>query len=59
MAELVSKVVEQVFMPLTVGGGIRTLDDLIAAVKAGATRIGTSSTESILKEARERGLPEA
>jgi len=27
MADLVAKVVEQIFMPLTVGGGIRTLDD--------------------------------
>src|SRR6267378_4187898 len=27
MADLVSKVVEQVFMPLTVGGGVRTIDD--------------------------------
>ena len=28
MADLVSHVVEQIFMPLTVGGGIRTLDEM-------------------------------
>src|ERR1700683_1231742 len=27
MAELVAKVMDEIFMPLTVGGGIRTLDD--------------------------------
>jgi len=45
--------------PLSVGikaaGGIRTLDEMLAACNAGATRIGASSTESILKEAKKRG----
>jgi deoxyribose-phosphate aldolase len=35
-------------------GGIRTLDDALAMIEAGASRLGTSSTESILKELRER-----
>jgi deoxyribose-phosphate aldolase len=30
-------------------GGIRTLDDALAMIEAGATRIGTSSTEDILQ----------
>ncbi len=32
-------------------GGIRTLDDLLKMKEAGATRIGTTSTEQIIKEA--------
>jgi deoxyribose-phosphate aldolase len=35
-------------------GGIRTLDDALAMIEAGASRLGTSSTESILRELRER-----
>ncbi len=35
-------------------GGIRTLDAALAALSLGASRIGTSSTLEILREARER-----
>lgn len=35
-------------------GGIRTLDDALAMIEAGASRLGTSSTGSILNELRER-----
>lgn len=35
-------------------GGVRTLDQFLACVEAGANRIGTTSTYSILKEAKER-----
>ncbi len=35
-------------------GGIRTLDDALAMIEAGADRIGTSSTASILDELRKR-----
>lgn len=35
-------------------GGIRTLDDALAMIEAGASRLGTSSTEPILNELRER-----
>ncbi len=31
-------------------GGIRTVTDVLAEIEAGATRVGTSSTESILEE---------
>src|SRR4029434_5153136 len=34
----VSNVVEQCFMPLTVGGGIRTLDDATRLIQAGAEK---------------------
>ena len=35
-------------------GGIRTLDDALAMIDAGATRLGTSATAPILDELRER-----
>src|SRR5438876_3775950 len=43
MADLVSKVVEQCFMPLTVGGGIRTLDDATRLIQAGAEKVSLNS----------------
>ena len=47
MAELVSRVVEQVFMPLTVGGGIRTLDDATRLIQAGAEKVSLNSAAVI------------
>ncbi len=35
-------------------GGVRTLDDLIKVKEAGATRVGATATEAILKEAAKR-----
>jgi cyclase len=43
MAELVRRVVEQIFMPLTVGGGIRTLDDATRLIQAGAEKVSVNS----------------
>src|SRR5512132_3430488 len=43
MADLVSRVVEQVFMPLTVGGGIRTLEDATRLIQAGAEKVSLNS----------------
>src|SRR5947209_19932350 len=43
MAGLVSRVVEQIFMPLTVGGGIRTLDDATRLIQAGAEKVSLNS----------------
>jgi cyclase len=43
MADLVSHVVEQCFMPLTVGGGIRTLDDATRLIQAGAEKVSVNS----------------
>src|SRR3712207_3860860 len=43
MADLVSHVVEQIFMPLTVGGGIRTLDDATRLIQAGAEKVSVHS----------------
>ena len=37
-------------------GGIRTLDDLLSVRAIGVTRIGSTTTESILEEAKQRGI---
>jgi len=41
--ELVSHVAEQVFIPFTVGGGIRGLDDIRALLKAGADKVSINT----------------
>jgi cyclase len=40
---MVRRTAERVFMPLTVGGGIRTLDDAKALIKAGAEKVSLNS----------------
>ncbi len=42
--DIVSRTAEQVFMPLTVGGGIRNLDDCRNLLNAGADKISINST---------------
>lgn len=37
-------------------GGIRTLDDLLRVRELGITRIGATTTEAILEEAKQRGI---
>jgi cyclase len=41
--ETVREVAEHVFVPFTVGGGIRDLDDMFAVLKAGAEKISVDS----------------
>src|SRR5580704_6966829 len=43
MADLVRQVMDQIFMPLTVGGGIRTLDDATRLIQAGAEKVSVNS----------------
>jgi cyclase len=43
LLEMVSKVAEQIFMPFTVGGGIRTLDDATQLIQAGAEKVSLNS----------------
>ena len=38
MVEVVARTAEQVFIPLTVGGGVRTLDDARRCCGSGPTR---------------------
>lgn len=39
-------------------GGVRTLDDLVKVMALGVTRIGATATQSILEEAKQRGIGE-
>ncbi len=43
MADLVAEVMDEIFMPLTVGGGIRTLDDATRLIQAGAEKVSLNS----------------
>ena len=43
MFELVTKTAERVFIPLTVGGGVRSVSDVSDLLKAGADKISVSS----------------
>ena len=43
MLDVVSRVAEQVFIPFTVGGGIREVDDFREILKAGADKISVNS----------------
>jgi len=55
--EVVTKTAEQVFIPLTVGGGVRNLQDIRILLKCGADKISinTSAVENpcLIKEASE------
>jgi cyclase len=43
MIDVVRRTAEQVFMPLTVGGGIRTLEDARRLIQAGAEKVSINS----------------
>jgi len=43
MVEVVRRTAEKCFMPLTVGGGIRTVEDMRAMLLAGADKVGVNS----------------
>jgi cyclase len=43
MIDVVRRTAEQVFMPLTVGGGIRTVDDIRALLNAGCDKVSINS----------------
>ena len=58
MLDVVSRTAEEVFIPLTVGGGIRTIDDFRAILSAGADKISVNSAAikrpELITEAAER-----
>ena len=58
LIDVVRKTAEQVFMPLTVGGGVRTLDDIRTLLNAGADKvsINTAAVQNpeFVREASER-----
>lgn len=41
--EIVSRTAEEVFIPLTVGGGVRTVDDVDRLLRAGADKVGVNT----------------
>jgi cyclase len=43
LLDVVRRVAEEVFMPLTVGGGVRTLDDATRLIQAGAEKVSLNS----------------
>ncbi len=43
MLDMVRRVAEQIFMPFTVGGGIRTLEDATQLIQAGAEKVSLNS----------------
>lgn len=43
MLDVVRRTAENVFVPLTVGGGVRTFDDMKATLRAGADKVGVNT----------------
>ncbi|MEC1376545.1 imidazole glycerol phosphate synthase subunit HisF [Heyndrickxia oleronia] len=58
MIDVVKKTAEQVFVPFTVGGGVRTIDDVTELLRAGADKIGINSAAvanpQLIKDASDR-----
>src|SRR5512137_2028840 len=48
LASIVEKISEKVFMPLTVGGGLRNIQDIRRMLKAGADKVSINSA-AVLK----------
>jgi imidazole glycerol-phosphate synthase subunit HisF len=44
MVEVIERAADQCFMPLTVGGGIRTVEDMYTMLRAGADKISINSS---------------
>ena len=43
MTDIVSRVANSIFIPFTVGGGIRTVEDFTAILRAGADKVAVNS----------------
>ena len=58
MAHVVEKVAAEVFIPLTVGGGIRSVDDIRRMLNAGADKVGINTaavrSPDLVREASEK-----
>jgi cyclase len=58
LLELARRTAERLFIPLTIGGGIRSADDVARALRAGADKVGVNTaaveTPEILSECAER-----
>jgi cyclase len=58
MIDVVRRTAEQVFIPLTVGGGVRTVDDFDLLLRSGADKVGVNTAAlarpDLLREAADR-----
>ncbi|UYP17395.1 imidazole glycerol phosphate synthase subunit HisF [Rhodococcus sp. Z13] len=58
MLDVVTRTAEQVFIPLTVGGGVRTVEDVDRLLRAGADKVSVNTAAiarpEVLKEMAER-----
>lgn len=58
MTDIVRRVAETVFIPFTVGGGIRTVEDFTAILRAGADKVSVNSAAlknpGLIREAAEK-----
>ncbi|MEX1005033.1 MAG: imidazole glycerol phosphate synthase subunit HisF [Acidimicrobiia bacterium] len=50
MLDVVRRTAENVFVPLTVGGGVRTPDDMKATLRAGADKVGVNTAATARPE---------
>ncbi len=53
----VEQIAEHVFIPLTVGGGIRTLEDIRTMLNAGADKVSINTRSHSQPRAGKRGCP--
>ena len=58
LSEIVARVAREVFIPLTVAGGLRTLDDIHTALRAGADKVALNTAAhqrpALIREASRR-----
>lgn len=58
LLDLARRTAERLFIPLTIGGGLRTVDDIAAALRAGADKVSLNSsavrTPGLLTQGAER-----
>lgn len=47
MVDVVSRTAEQIFIPLTVGGGVRTPEDVDSLLRCGADKVGVNTAASM------------
>src|SRR3954464_14839449 len=56
--DIVTRTAEQVFIPLTVGGGVRSVDDVDRLLRAGADKVGINTAAiarpALIRECSER-----
>jgi imidazole glycerol-phosphate synthase subunit HisF len=55
MEHVVARTAEQVFIPLTVGGGLRSVDDMLRMLRAGADKVSLNTSALLDPELVRRG----